>query len=84
MSTQFCAFYGDYMKKKYIYPRIKELRIGNNLTQEELSKMLNLYTTQYRRYETGETEIPVHIIKELCSIYNVTSDYIIGTDDTKE
>ena len=64
------------MKKKYIYQRVKDLREDNELTQENVAKQLNLYTTQYRRYEKGETEIPVHILLELAKIYNTTIDYL--------
>ena len=64
------------MKKKYIYQRVKDLREDNELTQEDIAKKLNLYTTQYRRYEKGETEIPVHILLELAKIYKTTIDYL--------
>lgn len=64
------------MKKKYIYQRVKDLREDNELTQEDVAKQLKLYTTQYRRYEKGETEIPVHILLELAKIYNTTIDYL--------
>lgn len=64
------------MKKKYIYQRVKDLREDHDLTQEDVARKLNLYITQYRRYEKGETEIPVHILKELAKIYNTTIDYL--------
>lgn len=63
---------------KYVYPRVRDLREDNDLTQEYLANRLNLHLTQYRRYETGESEIPVHIVKELALFYNVSSDYLIG------
>ena len=65
----------------YIYPRVRDLREDNDLTQENLAKKLDLHLTQYRRYETGESEIPTHIIKELARFYNVSSDYLIGLTD---
>lgn len=70
------------MKKNYIYPRIRDLREDRDLTQEEVAKKLNLYLTQYRRYETGETEVPTHIIKELAYFYNVSADYLLGITNT--
>ncbi len=63
---------------KYVYPRVRDLREDNDLTQEYLASRLNLHLTQYRRYETGESEIPVHIVKELALFYNISSDYLIG------
>ena len=62
----------------YKYNRIRDLREDNDLTQEQVAKMLNKWTTTYRRWETGKREIPTHIIKELCEYYNVSADYILG------
>ena len=67
---------------KYVYPRVRDLREDNDFTQEYLANKLNLHLTQYRRYETGESEIPTHIIKELAIFYNVSSDYLIGITNT--
>ncbi len=61
---------------KYIYQRIRDLREDNDLTQKDLAMMLDLHITQYRRYETGETEIPVHILIKLKNIYKTTLDYL--------
>lgn len=86
MSTHFCVFLKVFLgknkvKEKHIYKRIKEIRKKHKLTQEEMSKKLKLYLTQYRRYETGETEIPAHKIIEICKIFNITSDYILELSD---
>ena len=66
---------------KFVYPRVRDLREDNDLTQENIAKKLDLHLTQYRRYETGGSEIPTHIIKELARFYNVSSDYLIGLTD---
>lgn len=62
----------------YYYQRIRDLREDSDLTQEQTAKLLNIQTTTYRRYETGERECPVHIIIELSKFYKVTTDYILG------
>lgn len=61
----------------HYYKRIRELREDNDLTQQEVAKKLNLHLTTYQRWETGEREIPTHIIIELSKLYNVTTDYIL-------
>ena len=66
---------------KFVYPRVRDLREDNDLTQENKAKKLDLHLTQYRRYETAERQIPTHIIKELARFYNVSSDYLIGLTD---
>lgn len=62
----------------YIYPRLRDLREDRDITQSELAKLLGIHTTQYRRWEIGETEVPTHIVKKLCKFYNVSADYILG------
>lgn len=66
---------------KFLYQRIRDLREDNDKTQADIAKFLNTYTTQYRRWETGESEIPVHKVIELCKYYNVSADYILGLKD---
>lgn len=61
----------------HYYKRVRELREDNDLTQQEIAKKLNLHLTTYQRWESGEREIPTHIIIELSKIYNVTTDYIL-------
>ena len=63
---------------KYVYQRIRDLREDNDKTQADIAKVLNTYTTQYRRWETGESEIPTHKVIELCKYYKVSADYILG------
>lgn len=72
------------MKKCYVYPRIKDLRYDKDYTQAKVAEMLGLHLTQYRRYETGETEVPVHILIELAKIYNTTIDFIAEEQEIKE
>lgn len=62
----------------YIYPRVKDMRSDNDKTQAEMAKILGEHITTYRRWEAGETEIPVHIIIEICKIFDVSADYILG------
>lgn len=67
---------------QYKYPRIRDLREDKDKTQADIAIMLNEHITTYRRWETGETEIPTHIVKQLSVYYDVSVDYILGlTDD---
>lgn len=38
-----------------LYPRIRDLREDNDLTQETLAKILNVKQTTYSKYELGKT-----------------------------
>lgn len=43
-----------------------------------MAKILQVGTTTYRRWETGEREMPLHILIEIAKYYNVSLDYIVG------
>ena len=57
---------------------LRGLREDRDLTQQELADFLKIGRTMYRRYENGETEIPVRHLKSLCIFYGISSDYILG------
>ena len=66
---------GDNME---IYEILRNLREDKDLTQQNIADLLKIGRTMYRRYETGETEIPVRHVKVLCSFYGVSADYVLG------
>ena len=60
------------------YKRIRDLREDADLTQKDVAEKLFMHLTQYRRYETGESEIPFSVAIRLAGLYNVSLDYIAG------
>ncbi len=65
-----------------MYRRLRELREDRDLTQSQISKILNMSQTGYSKYETGENDIPTKILIKLAKYYNVSVDYILElTDD---
>ena len=65
------------------YEVLRNLREDRDLTQQYMADLLKIGRTMYRRYETGETEIPVRHLKVLCTFYGVSSDYILGLSKKK-
>lgn len=66
-----------------IMNRLKDLREDKDLTQEKLANMLNCSQSTYSRYEKGELNIPVDVLKKLSKFYKVTIDYILKNSNTK-
>lgn len=64
-----------------MYKRLKELRESRNLTQNEISKILNITSPQYSLYETGKRSIPIYLLSKLARFYNTSIDYIVGDTD---
>ena len=60
------------------YSRIRDLREDNDKTQKDIAQILNMQLTVYRRYESGEREIPLWAAIQLADYYNVTLDYLVG------
>lgn len=67
-----------------MFKRIRDLREDNDKSQKDIAALLEVGTTQYRRWEVGEHKVPAEIIVKLAKIYNVSTDYILGlTQDPK-
>ena len=60
------------------YQRIRDLREDADMTQRDVAEKLYMHLTQYRRYESGESEIPFNVAIRLAGLYNVSLDYIAG------
>lgn len=63
-----------------MYPRIRDLRNDNDLTQKQIADMLGMSQTGYSKYETGENDIPTHILITLAKYYGVSVDYLLGLE----
>lgn len=64
------------------FKRIRDLREDRDLTQTAAAEYLNMQRSVYRRYESGEREIPVWALAALADLYRVSTDYLLGrTDD---
>ena len=66
-----------------MYQRIRDLREDNDYTQNQIAEKLYLQREVYRRYETGEREIPLNIAISIAKIYNVSLDYLAGLSNEK-
>lgn len=58
--------------------RLKEARKKKNLTLINVGIRLNTTHATISRYENEKLEPNINTLKELCKIYNVSADYIIG------
>lgn len=65
------------------FPRIEDLRIDHDKTQQQIADILHLKREVYRRYEKGVREIPVWAVIQLAQYYGVSTDYILGLSDTQ-
>lgn len=62
--------------------RLRSLREKKGLSQSQVADIIGVTRTAYIHYETGRYK-PVRKLKELCKLFDVSSDYILGTDSGK-
>lgn len=64
--------------------KIRDIREDRDLTQTELSKLLNCTQQTYSRYESGEITIDIYNLIKLADFYKTSTDYLLGlTNETK-
>lgn len=61
--------------------KIKELRKEAGFTQKQLAMLLNKSETGFASWEQGLSEPSVNDIRMLCSILEVSADYLLGLED---
>jgi transcriptional regulator with XRE-family HTH domain len=63
-----------------ISDRLKNLRQNKGITQTQLAKLLSLTRSSINGWEMGTSIPSIQYVVELSKIYNVSTDYILGTD----
>lgn len=66
------------------FRRLRDLREDSDKSQKQIAELLFLQRTVYRRYESGERELPVWALIKLAQFYNTSTDYILGLTDRRE
>ncbi|MBE6153650.1 MAG: helix-turn-helix transcriptional regulator [Firmicutes bacterium] len=61
--------------------RLKEERIKHNLTQNQISKILNITQSHYASFENGRNVIPITRLIELSKLYKISIDYLMGKNN---
>lgn len=63
--------------------RLYDLRVDNDLRQEDIAQVLKVTSQAYGMYESGKRSLPIEHLVRLAQYYNVTADYILGLKDIK-
>ena len=61
--------------------RLKQLRNSRGITQDELGRMLGVQKAAICKYENGRVNMPNSVIMRLVEIFQVSADYLLGTDE---
>ncbi len=60
------------------YQRLRDLREDHDKTQQQIAEVLGIRRQMYRRYETGEIDMPIRHLAALADYYHTSVDYLIG------
>lgn len=63
--------------------RLRELRLKKKLTQAQVAKRLNISKSIISGYENNTKTPSLEILTQLCVLYDVSSDYVLGLDNRK-
>ena len=64
--------------------RIRDLRKEHKLSQQELAKQLGVNQTAVSQWERGVTTPSSTVMVDLCKLWNVTPDFLLGLSDEKK
>ena len=67
--------------KSQIGGKIKQLRKKAGMTQSELAAKLGVSASAVGMYEQGRREPDNETLRKLCSVLDVSGDYLIGNQD---
>ena len=63
---------------QYFGDKLKELRQQNKMTQKEVAYKLGLVSGTISAYEQGKKYPSIEILIKICTLFNVSSDYLLG------
>lgn len=66
------------------YKRLKEMREDNDLTQNDIAKLLKTTRQQVSKWENGNQMMGIDKYIALAKYYNVSIDYLVGITDNQE
>lgn len=64
--------------------RLKNLREDNDLTQKQLSNILNISQVAYSYYELNRRNVPLELLSKLADFYHTSIDYLVYRTDKFE
>ena len=66
------------------HQRLRELRDKQNMTQAQVASYLKVDRTTYVKYEKGQSNPDDDTKVKLAQLFGVTTDYLLGNDDTPQ
>lgn len=69
------------MRNKIFAERLKQLRVNQNMTQEQMSVVFNVVQQAVQKWESGVNMPKKNKIVEIASYFKVSTDWLLGYSD---
>ncbi len=79
MHKQLLAFIAMNFPKRFI-----QLRKEHKLTQQEMADTVGMHITQVKRYEAGQAQPSVEILKKIATAFHVTTDWLVFEEGERD
>ncbi len=79
MDKQLWAFIIMSFPKRFI-----QLRKEHKLTQQEMADTVGMHITQVKRYEAGQAQPSIEILKKIATAFHVTTDWLIFEEGERD
>jgi transcriptional regulator with XRE-family HTH domain len=79
MDKQILVFIAMSFPKRFI-----QLRKEHKLTQQEMADTVGMHITQVKRYESGQAQPSIEILKKIAIAFHVTADWLIFEEEERE
>lgn len=64
--------------------KLREIRLANNATMEEVAGVIEVTTSGYQHLEYGARMMKVEYLQKFAKHYDVSADYLLGLSDEKQ
>ncbi|ALD11047.1 helix-turn-helix domain-containing protein [Listeria monocytogenes] len=65
------------------YRNIRSIREDNDITQQQMAKLLNVSQNTYSQYETGKIEWTATTLIKIADYFDVSVDYLLDRKKNK-
>ncbi|EGT4625329.1 TPA: helix-turn-helix transcriptional regulator [Clostridioides difficile] len=63
--------------------RLRDLRKGRRLTQEEFGEIISVTQQNISKYENDVYEMPIDVLVKISQYFNVSIEYLLGLTEIK-
>lgn len=79
MENQLAILLAMSFSKKFL-----QLRKKNKLTQQQMADTVGMHITQVKRYEAGQAQPSIEVLKRIATAFNITTDWLIFEEGERE